>query len=98
MVSIIENWAVIVGTVMGIAQADMDPNTAVLDVRVDSVRPFESFPMLVTQKSGERISINVKNIEVGDELLNAPIEVRVRRGRDPDTVFAAPEWNPTPAR
>lgn len=98
MVSIIENWAVIVGTVMGIAQADMDPNTAVLDVQVESVRPYESFPMLVTQKPGERISINVKNIEVGDELLNAPIEVRVRRGRDPDKVFAAPDWHPSLAR
>lgn len=98
MVSITENWAVIVGTVMGIAQADTVPNTAVLDVQVDSVRPFESFPMLVTPKPGERISINVKNIKVGDELLNAPIEIRVRRGRDPDMVFAAPDWNPKGAR
>ena len=98
MVSIIENWAVIVGTVVGIAHPGVDPGTAVLDVRVENVRPFESFPMLVTQKPGERVSIDVRNTEVGDELLNAPIEIRVRRGRDPDTVFAAPDWNPSPAR
>lgn len=98
MVSIIENWAVIIGTVVGITQADMDPNAALLDVQIDRIQHYESYPMLITQKPGERVTINVKNAKVGEGLLNAPIEVRVRRGRDPRVVFAAPDWNPAPAR
>lgn len=96
MVSIVENWAVIIGTVIGIVQADVAPDTARLEVRIERIEPFENYPMLVTQKPGGRISISVPNSKIGDGLLNAPIEVRVRRGRDPDLVFAAPDWNPAP--
>lgn len=94
MVAIVENWALIIGTVMGIAQAGMAPDTAGLEVRIERIEPVQGYPMLLTQKPGERITISVPDDKIGDGMLNGPIEVKVRRGRDPSRVFAAPDWDP----
>lgn len=96
MVAIVENWAVIIGTVMGIVHGGMAPDTAGLDVRIERIEAVHGYPMLLTQKPGDRITISVPDDKVDDGLLNAPIEVRVRRGRDPSVVFAAPDWSPGP--
>ena len=39
MVSIVENWAVIIGTVIGIVQAGVAPGTARLEVRIERIEP-----------------------------------------------------------
>lgn len=93
MVQIVENWALIIGTVLGfVAGGDSGGG---LSVRIDRIDPVPGFPMLLTQQPGDVVTIKVRPGQCSESTCPAgkSITIRVRRGRDPESLFADPQWS-----
>lgn len=95
MVSIIENWAIIVGFVVGIAPVESDSRFQDVTVKIAGIESFESYPMLLVQKPGESVAVRVRSAQIhGRANLNGTqVSIRVRRGTDPQLLFAHPDWS-----
>lgn len=96
MVSIVENWAMIIGIVIGMTPAEPGHKFATLIMEIERIEKIENYPMLLQQKPGDRIKVQVRpsQIEAVPCILNSTISIRVRRGQDPEIVFAATDWTP----
>lgn len=94
MVAIVENWALIIGIVIGVVPVEPGGKFATLTVQVETVEPVQGFQMLVRQQKGEQLSVRVRPDQIAgaDDLVGSRQSIRVRRGRDPDLVFAAHDW------
>ncbi len=94
MVSIIENWAIIIGMVIGIAPAEPGQKFGELIIEIERIEAVENYPMLLQQKPGEKIQVRVRPEQLGmlSDHLNSKVSIRVRRGQNPQVVFAAADW------
>jgi hypothetical protein len=94
MVQIVENWALIIGIIVGMLPAEPGEQFATLRVEIQRVEQVQDFPMLIQQKPGDCIAVRVRpeQIEQMGGLIGSVQSIRVRRGRDPDIAFAASEW------
>ena len=94
MVTIIENWATVVGTVVSVAPAESGQNLVTLTLNIERIESYKEYPMLLQQKPGDRIMVQVRPRQLGSasSLVDSRISVRVRRGRDWQIAFAAPDW------
>jgi hypothetical protein len=94
MVTIIENWATIIGIVISIAPAEPGQKFVTLTLQIERTEAVENYPMLLQQKPGDRIMVRVLPEQLGSTsgLVKSKISIRVRRARDPQIVFAAPDW------
>lgn len=96
MVAIIENWTIVTGIVIDIAPAEPGQKFMTLTLQIEQTEMVENYPMLIQQKPGDRILVRVLRAQLGPTsgLVKSTISVRVRRARDPQVVFAAPDWTP----
>jgi hypothetical protein len=92
LVSIIENWALILGIVVGIMPPTSD-NYREIIVRIEQVKPVKGFPNLVQQKSGEQVTIRLRSSQLAGitDLTGRHVVIRARRG-GPKNIFADPAW------
>jgi len=96
LVSIVENWAIVVGLVAGITTVEPKSNFMDLKVEVQRVENLESYPNLINKHVGDEVTIRVQANQIAavDNLVDTQVKIRVRRGRSPDILFAHPDWRP----
>ncbi len=87
MVSIIENHAEIVGTLLAIAAAPDRPGFVVLSVRVEESHPIGDWPNLFDRDVGTSIDILAREGSDAAAAKLGPVRLRVKKG-GPTTVFA----------
>ena len=95
MVSIIENWAIIIGLVVSVSGGEPESRFVDLTVEVERVEHFQAYPMLLVQEPGERVVIRVSSAGLRRcvDPSGKQVSIRVRRGSDPKLLFAHPDWS-----
>jgi hypothetical protein len=90
MVSIRENWTQLSGTVTAVRAKEGHHGTLEVDVKVDRTHPLEGFADFLSDRVGATVTIRLKQTDANNERLvpGAYVSMRVRRGRQPDEVFA----------
>ena len=95
MVEIIENWAEIIGILIGVIPAPNHTGFMEMHVKVEEVRSVDSYPNLVQVQTGNSIAILVKSARLSGEdcRSGSPVTVRVRAAGPPPLIyFAHPDW------
>ncbi len=93
MVQIVENWALVDGTVEAL-QPSSAGTGAVLTLRVNRVAPVERsagslYPNFLEGREGSSIRVVLPE-QAGDSVpVGTTVRVRVRRGQRPDQFFAS---------
>jgi hypothetical protein len=91
-VQVVENRAVIEGTVSSVAPNTDLPGYVVAAIRVEHVSPVEGYPNLFSWASGAEVSINVPQDKAASLSPGIKVRLRVRKGGpvnsfgDPDTI------------
>lgn len=95
MVSIIENWAIIIGVVVGISPVEPEFRFEDLTIEIERIENYETYPMLLIQKPGDRVAVRVLSTQLRGcaDPNGAKVSIRVRRGTDPQRLFAHPDWS-----
>lgn len=92
MVQVVENWAVLEGTVKEERPSHVRADLVDVDVEVERVEPYEGFPNLFPEAENTIVSVTIPR-EVVTELGLAPgdrMRSRVRKA-SPFDVFAKPD-------
>ncbi len=94
MVAIVENWAIIVGVVVAVMPAASDDRLGTVSVRVERIDTYRDYPNLFRATPGDVVRIRATREQIGDpgKLPSNRVTIRARRGREPGTGFAAPDW------
>lgn len=94
MVSMAENWCLLMGIVVGSVPTPPGERLAALEIRVERLEPYKQYPMLVHKSAGDTVVLRATSVQIGDaeRLVHERISVLVRRGQNPDVVIAAPDW------
>ena len=95
MVSIIENWAIIIGLVVSVSGGGPDSRFEDWTVEIKQIESFEDYPMLLVQKPGDRVIVRVSTAvrQRSAYPCGKQVSIRVRRGSDPQLLFAHPDWS-----
>ena len=92
MVQVIENWAILEGSVDEIRPSDVRNDLAAVDIAVQRIEPFGDFPNLFPDAEGTVVAVTMPKEVVRDRSLSAGSRVRCRvRRASPFTVFAKPD-------
>jgi hypothetical protein len=93
-----ENWSHVVGRVESWTPPSGDADHGELVVRVERVKPVaaeggKSYPNMIEKAEGTTLRVRVPASAAAklDPKAGATVAVDVRRGRDPNVVFAHPE-------
>jgi len=94
MVAIVENWAIIVGVVVAVLPAAPGDRLGTVSVRVERIDTYRDYPNLFRLRPGDVVRIRATREQIGDpcKLPSNRVTIRARRGREPETAFAAPDW------
>ena len=92
MVSIVENWALVLGAVASVLPAQDGDARREISVTIKDVRPVAGFPNLMRAGPGDdfRIFVQPNQLDV-DNLVGTKVLIRVRLGTALKA-FAHPGW------
>ena len=95
MVSIVENWAIIIGLVVSVSAAEPESQFEELTIEVEQIENFEDYPMLLLQEPGDQVIVRVRSTKRPGckKLEGKQVSIRVRRGANPQILFAHPDWS-----
>lgn len=92
---IVENWAYLIGVILGVLPAPERAGFYEVHVRLEAVEKVEAFPMMVQAGPGEEIVVLVRAEQVPEPeaAKDKSFAARVRAaGPQPLTYFVAPDW------
>lgn len=96
MTQIVENWAEIIGLLIGIVPAPDHPGFAEMHIRIEAVRPVDGFPALIQSGPGEMLVVFARDGQVAGPNCpsGTPVAVKVRAaGPPPLRYYAHPDWS-----
>lgn len=92
MVQVIENWAILEGSVEVIRPSEVRDDLAAVDVAVGRIEPFGDFPNLFPDAEGTVVTVTMPKEVIRDRRINVGSRLRCRARRaSPFTVFAKPD-------
>ena len=92
MVQVVENWAILEGSVEEIRPSEVRDDLAAVDVAVEQIEPFGDFPNLFPGAEGTVVAVTMPKEIVRDRSVEIDSRVRCRvRRASPFTVFAKPD-------
>ena len=94
MVEIVENWAEVIGIVVGLMPAPGREGFVEMKVQVEEVRAVAEFPNLLHVEPGENITVLARSGQIDDagSGTGSPVDLRLRVAGPPITYFADAEW------
>jgi hypothetical protein len=84
---IVENHAVIAGTLRDVCPCPDRPGFVKLRVDVDAAHPVEGWPNLLERNVGETVDVLARHDSDHAKLQPGPVRLRVKKG-GPTTIFA----------
>lgn len=92
MVQVIENWAILEGSVEVIRPSEVRDDLAAVDVAVGRIEPFGDFPNLFPDAEGTVVTVTMPKEVIRDRRINVGSRLRcLARRASPFTVFAKPD-------
>lgn len=93
---IVENWAFLIGVIMGVLPSPNFPDLYEVHVKIEAMKQVEPFPMLLQGAENETIVVLARRSQIKDpdSVVGEEFAARVRAaGPPPLKYFVTPDWS-----